>query len=246
MGIVHFTSTEKFISKIKKLASDNQMVLDKDNEVQTLTITGTPTGGTFTLGFGTEETGNIVYNASAAAVVAALKALDGIGASDISGSGGPLPGTPVVITFEGDLASQNIEEITLKDDSITGGTNPTFTVAETTSGYGDEIVAARRLEQAYDEILGTLMTRGLSAVQASTWARGEEFQLDIATFWYAKDCGWGGKIVDEVDWTKVFDRREELKTVSILNSDDDLLLKSGVVAEGVNLIDINANLGIYP
>ncbi len=246
MSIVHYTTTEKLVTKIQKLAADNNLLLDKDNEVQTLTVTGTPTGGTFTLGFGTEETGNIAYNASADTVVTALKALDGVGASDISGSGGAFPGTAVVITFGGDLAAQNMEDITLEDNSMTGGSTPTLTVSETTRGYGDEVLATRRLEQAYDDIQGVLMSRGLTAVQVSTWQRGEEFQLDIATFWYAKDCGWGGKIVDEVDWTRVFDRREELKTVAILDNTGTLLVKSGVVASGLNLIDINANLGIYP
>lgn len=110
----------------------------------------------------------------------------------------------------------------------------------------DSTVAARRLQEAYDVIRSVLLSRGLTLVQISTWQRGEEFQLDIATFWYCKDSGWGGKIIDEVDWTTVFNRLEELKTVSVMDSDGVLLLKSGVVAVGMNLLDINANLGIYP
>jgi hypothetical protein len=47
------------------------------NEVQRITITGTPTGGTFTLTFQGNTTAPIAYNASAATVVAALEALPG-------------------------------------------------------------------------------------------------------------------------------------------------------------------------
>ena len=45
------------------------------NEVQTISITGSPTGGTFTLSFAGQTTAPIAYNASAATVVAALQAL---------------------------------------------------------------------------------------------------------------------------------------------------------------------------
>src|SRR3954465_8763162 len=48
------------------------------NEVQTITVTGTPTGGTFTLTYSTQTTAAIAYNATAAAVQTALEALSNI------------------------------------------------------------------------------------------------------------------------------------------------------------------------
>jgi len=107
----------------------------------------------------------------------------------------------------------------------------------------DETIAKRRLQQAYYEIESRLMARGLTDVQISTWKRGEEYQLDIATYWYAKASGWGGKLRDEVDWTKVFDRREELDDVAVVSNDEDLLLKSESVAVGMDLMTINKELG---
>lgn len=108
----------------------------------------------------------------------------------------------------------------------------------------DSIEAARRLTQAYNEILGALLSRGLSKTQIDAWGRGEEFQLDIAIFWYCKDSGWGGKQADEEDWTTVFDRRKELLDIPVVVS--DVLVGSPAVALGMDLIRINEDLEIYP
>ncbi len=109
----------------------------------------------------------------------------------------------------------------------------------------DKDTAQRRLENAYDEIEGALISRGLTVVQISTWARGEEYQLDIGMYFYCKDSGWGGRLEEETDWTTVFDRRKELTKIPIISNDGLLLLKNaGTVASGMNLEQINDNLGI--
>jgi hypothetical protein len=48
---------------------------DGVDEVQTIVLTGTPTGGTFTITFDGEDTDEIAFDATAAAVQAALEAL---------------------------------------------------------------------------------------------------------------------------------------------------------------------------
>ena len=112
---------------------------------------------------------------------------------------------------------------------------------------GEIEILTRRLENAYDIILGALLVRGLTAAQVNTWARGEEFQLDLATYWYGRDAAWGTKTGDEQDWVKHFDRTKELDTVPIVNTSGTLLSSSGkVAAEGVNLLDVNAALGVVP
>jgi len=109
----------------------------------------------------------------------------------------------------------------------------------------DKDTAQRRLENSYDEIEGALLSRGLSVVQISTWARGEEYQLDIAMYFYCKDSGWGGRLEEETDWTTVFDRRKELVKLPIISNDGVVLSKSaGAVASGMDLEAINDNLGI--
>jgi hypothetical protein len=111
------------------------------NEVQTLTITGTPTGGTFTLIFGSETTSALDFDFTAAEIDTALEALDNIGAGDVTCSGGPLPGTPVVITFGGNLANAKMPLMTTDDALLTGGTDPTATVARTTTGAeGNDLI----------------------------------------------------------------------------------------------------------
>lgn len=105
----------------------------QQNEVQTVTITGTPTGGTFTLTFFGQTTSAIAYNAAASAVQTALLALDWLDTGDVVVTGGPGPGTPYVLTFGGALANRDVPAVTATG-SFTGGTNPAIAVAETTKG----------------------------------------------------------------------------------------------------------------
>lgn len=116
------------------------------DEVQTLTITGSPTGGTFTLTFDGQTTAAIAYNAAAAAVQSALEALSNVAAGDVVCAGGALPGTPVTITFGGSYAGRDVALITATP-SLTGGTAPTATVALTTSGApGADALAAAAVQ----------------------------------------------------------------------------------------------------
>jgi hypothetical protein len=103
------------------------------NEQQTIAITGAPTGGTFTLTFAGATTAAIPFGATAAAVVAALEALPNIGPGNVIGSGGALPGTPVVITFQNALGRQNVSQMTAAA-AFTGGTTPAITVTTSAAG----------------------------------------------------------------------------------------------------------------
>jgi hypothetical protein len=105
------------------------------NEVQSLTVTGTPTGGTFKLAFRDAVTATIAHNAAAAAVQAALEALPTIGTGGVVCAGGPLP-TAVTITFSNQLAGQNVPQIAATSIALTGGTTPTAAVTTTTPGSG--------------------------------------------------------------------------------------------------------------
>lgn len=102
-------------------------------EVQTITITGTPTGGSYTLavtrGGVTKTTAAIAYNATAAQVAAALNLLsnvDGIA----SGSGT----SPQSITFN---TNENVA-VMVATSSLTGGSSPAVTIGTTTQGVDNQ------------------------------------------------------------------------------------------------------------
>jgi hypothetical protein len=103
------------------------------SEVQTVTITGTPTGGTFTLTYSGQTTGTIAFNATATTVQTALRALSNIGSTGVNVTGGPGPGTPWAVAFAGALADTDVALMTATS-SLTGGTSPTVSVATTTEG----------------------------------------------------------------------------------------------------------------
>ena len=105
------------------------------DEVQTLTVTGTPTGGTFKLTYeGFETPSTIAYNANAAAVQAALEAIPAIGSGGVVCGGGALPGVAVTITGAGNLGKKALSLITVTSKAFTGGSSPDAAVVETTPG----------------------------------------------------------------------------------------------------------------
>lgn len=96
------------------------------NEVQIVTITGAPTGGTFTLTFSGQTTGNIAYNAAASAVQTALEALSNITPGDVTVTGSA--GGPYSCEFGGTYAGVNVPQMTGDGTLLTGGTSPTVVV----------------------------------------------------------------------------------------------------------------------
>jgi hypothetical protein len=104
------------------------------NEVYSLSVSGTPTAGTFTLRT-VAESGNIdvttaaiAYNANNATLQAALDAVLGAGNSVVTA--GPLPAA-TTITFTGNLAGQTVTMTVAS--SVTGGT---AAASNTTDGVG--------------------------------------------------------------------------------------------------------------
>lgn len=106
------------------------------NEVQTVSITGTPTGGTYTLTFDGQTTTAIAYNANNTTIQNALVALSNVDAGDITVTG-TYPN--FTLTFGGQYQTENVPQVTATP-SLTGGTAPTVAVATTTPGqnnFGD-------------------------------------------------------------------------------------------------------------
>lgn len=107
------------------------------NDVQTLTINGAPTGGSFTLTF-TDNTGTsatttaIVNSPTATQIQSALAALPNIGANNVAVSGTG----PFTITFQQSLGA-TLLPVLGHTDSFIGGTNPSVSIAHTTPGAGN-------------------------------------------------------------------------------------------------------------
>lgn len=112
------------------------------DEVQRVAITGTPTGGTFTLSFNGRTTAPIAYNATPAAVRDALRALQNVPDSALTQAGAALPGGTVDITFTGLPGNQ--PRMQADSAGLTGGTNPTVVVTTTTPG----VRGAQRIDLA--------------------------------------------------------------------------------------------------
>jgi len=104
------------------------------DEVQTVTVTGAPTGGTFTLTYSGQTTAALAYNATAENVRAALVALSNIGQGDVEVTG--TNGGPFTVKFVGALANTNTAALTATA-SLTGGTTPGVTIATTIAGGAD-------------------------------------------------------------------------------------------------------------
>lgn len=103
---------------------------DAVNEIQTVTVSGA-TGGNFTLTFKSETTAAIAYNASAAAVESALEALSNLDPADVSVAGNS--GGPWTITFGGQYANIDLDEVTVDATGLTGGA-PAATVHTVANG----------------------------------------------------------------------------------------------------------------
>lgn len=115
------------------LGYDNANTSGQTNEVQVITITGTPVSGTLTVTFGGQTTAAIPYNATAVQVEAALEALTTIQPDNVTVTGGPGPGTPWTVTFTNALGGTNVAAMTTTD-SLGGGTSPASAVTTSTPG----------------------------------------------------------------------------------------------------------------
>lgn len=120
-------------------ARDSVTAATTTNEVQTVTISGGPTGGTFTLTFRGATTTALPYNASLAAVQAALAKLPTIGFANVAVTGGT-PGASYVVRFQGVLGATDLPVMSAAH-AFTGGTAPGIAVAQTTAGSPNTVAA---------------------------------------------------------------------------------------------------------
>jgi hypothetical protein len=106
--------------------------------VQTLAVTGTPTGGTFRITGTRRDTGAVVsqtiaYNATVAAVQTALDAIFGTGNILVAGAGA-LPGNTLTLTAQNTLTYVTVPALVADATGLTGGTTPGVTITVTNAG----------------------------------------------------------------------------------------------------------------
>ncbi|MFD2757099.1 P22 phage major capsid protein family protein [Gulosibacter faecalis] len=97
---------------------DSGETAEEEPTAYTLQVTGAPTGGTYTLEVDGDETAAIAFDATNAAIAAAINALEGISGVKVTGTG-----TKTVTFTEGAV-------LELGANDLTGGTTPSVTVTE--------------------------------------------------------------------------------------------------------------------
>jgi hypothetical protein len=116
-------------------------------EVITLSITGTPTAGSFLMTVTRPDTGfsqvvTVPYNATAANLQALLDPILGVGNSLVAG--GALPGIALTVTIQGALVGTLVPAFTIGALSLTGGGTPAaaITAGGNTGNFGPYDFAA--------------------------------------------------------------------------------------------------------
>lgn len=100
------------------------------NEVQTLTLTGSPTGGSFTVAIAGASAITVPYNASVSAFQALVDARATLkGNVTVGGSVGAW-----TLTYSDDLGGTNVPAPTINNSGLTGGTSPAVTATTNTAG----------------------------------------------------------------------------------------------------------------
>lgn len=135
---------------------------EAQNDQQTVTLTGAPTGGGFTLAGG-PLTGAVApaWNDTAQALQGRLAAALAAGDACVC-TGGPLPGTPVVVTWTGALGNSPQNSLTVSANNLTGGSSPNAAVSHSQVGVAAVNHAVRAaLAQAVLNQIGVQQALGI-------------------------------------------------------------------------------------
>lgn len=105
-------------------------------QVQTITVTGTPDGGSFTVQNEVTDTpATVAYNATADQLQTAVESLESVGAGNTHVDGTSLA-TGLAVSFIGELQGETLDLLTVDDANLTGGTTPAATASVTTAANG--------------------------------------------------------------------------------------------------------------
>lgn len=208
---------------MKKGTLIGQISSSPASEQQTLTITGAPTGGTFTMTFNGQTTSPLAHNATALQVQAAVEALATVGSGNVLGGGGALPGSAVTLTFQGELANQP-QPLMIVAASFTGGTTPSASVSRTVSG----VAYGKWAAYSNGNSDGTQTPRGILAIDVATDAAGKTTYGPMPT---------GGEHGEKYPSAPVY-YKGEFRILDLVGLDSNALsgfarLISGSISDGV-------------
>jgi hypothetical protein len=133
------------------------------NGIQTVAITGNPTGGDFTITYGGQTTAAIPYNATANAVKDALEATSAVVPGDLDVTGPN--GGPFVIAFSGHTGGGAYTIATASATGLTGGTTPAVNVTGA-PGVGMQDGTALKPAAALPLDIASAFKPGFSAANA--------------------------------------------------------------------------------
>lgn len=163
----------------------------KRNEVWTVTITGSPTGGTFTLTFGGNTTNPIAYNASAATVDTEFEALASVDTVTVTGSAGG----PWTIEFTGTHSYSNVGDITASGAGLTGGSSPNAVPAKVQDGH-DFTTQSASLYKIQYPIGRVVFNSALTGTPVARIASGKYMPFSFLGQCRAEELTLGGKTHD--------------------------------------------------
>lgn len=174
---------QKVSGKILGQQFEKGVLLTSLNATNTLTITGTPTGGTWTATVGGQTTAGIAYNAIAAAVKSAIEALSTVGTGNSVVGGGPGPGTPWTVQLTGPAGGQ---ALTVSGAGLTGGTSPAIANVATGGTGAAEVenvpIVGNQLDCFIDSSFGAIGTTKVPGVFTAefgiTGRWGPEYVMD--------------------------------------------------------------------
>ncbi len=136
------------------------------SEVQTVSLSGGPDGGSFTLTYRGETTSDIAYNATAEEIKTALELLSTVNSGDITVSGSIDDGT--TFTFANSLG--NVDLLMINSSLTNGGSPLTASISETTPGSDSYI---SRSSNTVDDVISGVTLH----LHDTTSANGEDITL---------------------------------------------------------------------
>jgi hypothetical protein len=173
----------------------NTIYTESPYDLQTVTITGSPTGGTFTL-TGGPLGGNILtlpWNATIAQVQIAINAvLAGPSGASCICMGTSLPSGSIMVIWVGTLSQQPQNVMTANGSGLTGGSGPTASVAHTVTGvslqphpyhvaFATKFMSALGVSPTSSVVLGWVQMLASNAVIQTDYLNGQSSGNGVET-----------------------------------------------------------------